>query len=343
MLGNCDKMVLISSSANQWPQMNNHHPTSLDHDHHHHHHQKGLNNLMPSSSSGLVMDKQHDQKTQLKQHQQDPLRCPRCDSSNTKFCYYNNYSLSQPRHFCKACKRYWTRGGTLRNVPVGGGCRKNKRLKRPSSTTTTMTTTTTTTTTTTAAVTSPAPDSTSSSSTSCPNMFYASTSDLNVPFSGYDLNPLGLGFCSPNIDHRDFNLNGFNSSSLLSGYSTLFPHNPSSSTSISSLLASKFTNGVGFKSTDPNLFGNNLAGFGHHHQQQVDHVMGSNGGDQLGLNVKDVKLEDGMKRLNWDDQQNQTDEIATQSNDHNPLYGNWSSQTWHDPENLASSITSSLI
>ncbi|RWR93397.1 dof zinc finger protein DOF1.4 [Cinnamomum micranthum f. kanehirae] len=60
------------------------------------------------------------------------LRCPRCNSSNTKFCYYNNYSLSQPRHFCKACKRYWTRGGTLRNVQVGGGCRKNKRVKRPS-------------------------------------------------------------------------------------------------------------------------------------------------------------------------------------------------------------------
>lgn len=55
------------------------------------------------------------------------LKCPRCDSSNTKFCYFNNYSLSQPRHFCKACKRYWTRGGALRNVPVGGGCRRNKR------------------------------------------------------------------------------------------------------------------------------------------------------------------------------------------------------------------------
>ncbi|KAK1278798.1 Dof zinc finger protein DOF5.3 [Acorus gramineus] len=68
----------------------------------------------------------------LEQQQQQPqLKCPRCDSMNTKFCYYNNYSLSQPRHFCKACKRYWTRGGTLRNVPVGGGCRKNKRLKRP--------------------------------------------------------------------------------------------------------------------------------------------------------------------------------------------------------------------
>ncbi|OIW15762.1 hypothetical protein TanjilG_04297 [Lupinus angustifolius] len=55
------------------------------------------------------------------------LKCPRCDSTNTKFCYYNNYSLSQPRYFCKSCKRYWTKGGTLRNVPVGGGCRKAKR------------------------------------------------------------------------------------------------------------------------------------------------------------------------------------------------------------------------
>ncbi|XP_076937021.1 dof zinc finger protein DOF4.1-like [Bidens hawaiensis] len=58
---------------------------------------------------------------------QTVLKCPRCGSLNTKFCYYNNYNLSQPRHYCKACKRYWTRGGTLRNVPVGGGCRKNKR------------------------------------------------------------------------------------------------------------------------------------------------------------------------------------------------------------------------
>ncbi|XP_042500468.1 dof zinc finger protein DOF5.4-like [Macadamia integrifolia] len=57
------------------------------------------------------------------------LKCPRCDSLNTKFCYYNNYNLSQPRHFCKNCRRYWTKGGILRNVPVGGGCRKTKRSK----------------------------------------------------------------------------------------------------------------------------------------------------------------------------------------------------------------------
>ncbi|KAK4365620.1 hypothetical protein RND71_013500 [Anisodus tanguticus] len=62
---------------------------------------------------------------------QEILKCPRCDSINTKFCYYNNYNLSQPRHFCKNCKRYWTKGGILRNIPVGGSSRKNK--KRSSS------------------------------------------------------------------------------------------------------------------------------------------------------------------------------------------------------------------
>ncbi|KAL2254047.1 cyclic dof factor 1 [Sesamum indicum] len=54
------------------------------------------------------------------------LPCPRCNSMDTKFCYYNNYNINQPRHFCKSCQRYWTAGGTMRNVPVGAGRRKNK-------------------------------------------------------------------------------------------------------------------------------------------------------------------------------------------------------------------------
>ncbi|XP_004233942.1 dof zinc finger protein DOF3.4-like [Solanum lycopersicum] len=58
------------------------------------------------------------------------LPCPRCDSINTKFCYYNNYNLSQPRHFCKSCRRYWTQGGTLRDIPIGGGSRKNAKRSR---------------------------------------------------------------------------------------------------------------------------------------------------------------------------------------------------------------------
>ncbi|XP_019230312.1 PREDICTED: dof zinc finger protein DOF2.5-like isoform X2 [Nicotiana attenuata] len=61
------------------------------------------------------------------------INCPRCNSTNTKFCYYNNYSLTQPRYFCKTCRRYWTEGGTLRNVPVGGGSRKNNKRSSSSS------------------------------------------------------------------------------------------------------------------------------------------------------------------------------------------------------------------
>uniref|UniRef100_A0A0D9XET8 Dof zinc finger protein n=1 Tax=Leersia perrieri TaxID=77586 RepID=A0A0D9XET8_9ORYZ len=59
--------------------------------------------------------------------------CPRCESRETKFCYYNNYNTSQPRHFCKSCRRYWTKGGSLRNVPVGGASRHNTTTKQSSS------------------------------------------------------------------------------------------------------------------------------------------------------------------------------------------------------------------
>jgi Dof domain, zinc finger len=52
--------------------------------------------------------------------------CPRCNSTETKFCYYNNYNIKQPRYYCKGCQRYWTAGGTLRDVPVGAGRRRTK-------------------------------------------------------------------------------------------------------------------------------------------------------------------------------------------------------------------------
>ncbi|KAF3620661.1 Cyclic dof factor 3 [Capsicum annuum] len=74
-----------------------------------------------------------DQNDAAANSQQKPLKkpdkilpCPRCNSMDTKFCYYNNYNINQPRHFCKSCQRYWTAGGTMRNVPVGAGRRKNK-------------------------------------------------------------------------------------------------------------------------------------------------------------------------------------------------------------------------
>ncbi|KAI9079214.1 hypothetical protein K1719_038819 [Acacia pycnantha] len=104
--------------------------------------------------------------------EQEQLKCPRCDSANTKFCYYNNYNLSQPRYFCKNCRRYWTKGGALRNIPVGGGSRKN--TKRSSSSTTTKRPPASTTST------SPSPASVSVSPTARPDpdptRFYANPS-----------------------------------------------------------------------------------------------------------------------------------------------------------------------
>ncbi|KAF8114980.1 hypothetical protein N665_0030s0029 [Sinapis alba] len=63
-----------------------------------------------------------------------PRVCPRCNSDNIRFCYYNNYSVSQPRYTCKNCRRLWTHGGTLRNIPIGGSVRRTKspRIDQPS-------------------------------------------------------------------------------------------------------------------------------------------------------------------------------------------------------------------
>ncbi|KAL0542369.1 hypothetical protein IC582_022474 [Cucumis melo] len=85
-----------------------------------------VTNTCPKPSVSILERKIRPQKEQA-------LNCPRCNSSNTKFCYYNNYSLTQPRYFCKTCRRYWTEGGSLRNIPVGGGSRKNKRPSSSSS------------------------------------------------------------------------------------------------------------------------------------------------------------------------------------------------------------------
>ncbi|GJN22094.1 hypothetical protein PR202_gb09627 [Eleusine coracana subsp. coracana] len=87
---------------------------------HHHHQQQGPPGAAARCGGGVPPA--------------EAVKCPRCESTNTKFCYYNtNYNLSQPRHFCKSCRRYWTKGGVLRNVPVGGGCRKAKRSSSSSS------------------------------------------------------------------------------------------------------------------------------------------------------------------------------------------------------------------
>ncbi|KAL8229728.1 hypothetical protein R6Q57_014628 [Mikania cordata] len=66
----------------------------------------------------------NDDQTLVNKRPDKIMPCPRCKSMDTKFCYFNNYNVNQPRHFCKGCHRYWTAGGALRNVPVGAGRRK---------------------------------------------------------------------------------------------------------------------------------------------------------------------------------------------------------------------------
>ncbi|XP_010522907.1 PREDICTED: dof zinc finger protein DOF4.1 [Tarenaya hassleriana] len=173
----------------------------MDHYHHHHHDQYhpqvALNNnnisnnnnpyhsnitaaaRTAASSARTAAATMLDQKKMTRP--QEPLNCPRCNSTNTKFCYYNNYSLSQPRYLCKTCRRYWTEGGSLRNVPVGGGSRKSKKL--------------------------PQTIMTSSPSSSCSPSTAKILPDLNPPFvfpssssSAHLQNP------SKNIDHHDLNL-----------------------------------------------------------------------------------------------------------------------------------------
>lgn len=91
------------------------------------------NSKTPSPENESTTDKTTKSEEEQSDNQEKTLKkpdkilpCPRCNSMDTKFCYYNNYNVNQPRHFCKNCQRYWTAGGTMRNVPVGAGRRKNK-------------------------------------------------------------------------------------------------------------------------------------------------------------------------------------------------------------------------
>ncbi|CAL9187494.1 unnamed protein product [Musa hybrid cultivar] len=72
------------------------------------------------------MEQQQQQQKRQRSQQPPLVPCARCGSSDTKFCYFNNYNTSQPRYYCRTCKRHWTHGGTLRNVPEGGSSKKSK-------------------------------------------------------------------------------------------------------------------------------------------------------------------------------------------------------------------------
>ncbi|PIA45967.1 hypothetical protein AQUCO_01600312v1 [Aquilegia coerulea] len=59
------------------------------------------------------------------------LKCPRCESINTKFVYYQLQNGSKPVHFCKDCRRHWTVGALLRTRLYSGGKRRRRQLKDP--------------------------------------------------------------------------------------------------------------------------------------------------------------------------------------------------------------------
>ncbi|KAK7302813.1 hypothetical protein RJT34_13709 [Clitoria ternatea] len=305
MSGNCDKILLIPPTTNQWPQ---------SHDH-----------KVSMGGNSKVMEKPSEEHHVLQQQQQQqPLKCPRCDSSNTKFCYYNNYNLSQPRHFCKACKRYWTRGGTLRNVPVGGGCRKNKRLKRPLATTSSAIDTASSSSSSSAPTSASQPQIDTASTTNHINpLFYglhSNSTDVSLPLfstftSGFDHlqmnNALGLDFTSGVSGNKNGYTNGFTSNNTLvsSNYSPIFSTSSSTCTSTttvpivpvmssllsSSLLQQKFMNGGRLKhggGVDGNSFQQGLD-LGPLEQMQ----MAGNGSEVGMVTLKDVKVELGQNQM----------------------------------------------
>ncbi|GFQ07645.1 dof zinc finger protein dof1.1 [Phtheirospermum japonicum] len=249
---------------------------------------------------------------------ENPLKCPRCSSCNTKFCYYNNYSLSQPRHFCKACKRYWTRGGTLRSVPVGGGCRrKNKRPKRAP----------------------PPPPPPSAAAAEKPSVQQTDTDLANPLFNymfsglgstrvssrtvGFDhqaqmINGLGLRFSSElMVSHENYE-NGLNCSDpILFGSSSDFA--PTST--MSSLLASR----LGLKDFEAT---NEFPGLMRYEDMRVPGengvIVGKERGE-IGFGLNPTHIE----------------QINYNSSDHSPLL--WTTTNgadWFDPSNIGSSVTS---
>ncbi|KAI3741169.1 hypothetical protein L1987_58836 [Smallanthus sonchifolius] len=333
-------MRIFKNSPNEWPQHSIGHKYEL-------------------MASGIrVMEKpiqiQHHQQQQQKSH--EALKCPRCDSSNTKFCYYNNYSLSQPRHFCKACKRYWTRGGTLRNVHVGGGCRKNKRVKRPVTSTGLIAATTQ------SPISSqrnpnantnldqsPIPSSTTSNGNNNlhlnsllyellpqnPNYprFDSRVSNVNeTPVSGYDL-------LQPHM-----NASGLVFSSSGTGGSLMANHGHNPNLTFSSFNSSMYTGGSTSNSTSAPTIASLLASS----LNQQERFMGFAAYDG-GSIVKDLKMGGTQNMMEWNannfHDQNKNDQIeAVVYSDPNSIL--WDSEGgggWLDPTNNIGSSVPSLI
>jgi Dof domain, zinc finger len=57
----------------------------------------------PPSAMGSALGDGDDSTRPAKQVPKRPpgQQCPRCNSLDTKFCYYNNYNVKQPRYYCR--------------------------------------------------------------------------------------------------------------------------------------------------------------------------------------------------------------------------------------------------
>ncbi|CAH2080523.1 unnamed protein product [Thlaspi arvense] len=267
-----------------------------------------------STPKGRVMEKPNHNQSQSQSHSQsqsqsqEALKCPRCDSSNTKFCYYNNYSLSQPRHFCKACKRYWTQGGTLRNVPIGGSCRKNK--KRSSK------------------VSSPPPPATSNPSVQPQVVDLSSTSINHVNPFLYGLNTsselMSATILShPSLRSRASNLesvSGFDLQPQLDvlGYS-LFGASASVYPTVTSLLASSLQ--------QQKFISNNFRGTKEADNSFQKLLVPS---EDLAMDMKEVKMDQGQN----------LDQIEQIIPSDPSLCWNNAAGAWLDPANIGSSFQS---
>uniref|UniRef100_A0A6N2LBX0 Dof-type domain-containing protein n=1 Tax=Salix viminalis TaxID=40686 RepID=A0A6N2LBX0_SALVM len=82
-------------------------------------------------STALKTSKNEEEQSDTSNSQEKTLKkpdkiipCPRCIQIQSLLL--QQLQREPTRHFCKNCQRYWTAGGTMRNVPVGAGRRKNK-------------------------------------------------------------------------------------------------------------------------------------------------------------------------------------------------------------------------
>ncbi|KAL0310628.1 UNVERIFIED_CONTAM: Dof zinc finger protein DOF1.5 [Sesamum angustifolium] len=97
--------------------------------------------LKERSSSQANDDRQESKKADQEKRPDKIIPCPRCKSMETKFCYFNNYNVNQPRHFCKAARGTGPPAGpsamcpsvpaAARPSPLAEACRRAAYLTLP--------------------------------------------------------------------------------------------------------------------------------------------------------------------------------------------------------------------